>query len=119
MVRHQDQQSLVVVEMLKASGYTCIDTVTDLVNAIIHGGKLSSDWHISLIANSFKGKDKVIEHGNYRGLKLIEQVMKVKHCKQAYTSLGLQGYETTDAVSVVRQLQEKFMAKRKKLFHIC
>ena len=44
-----------VVEILKAGGDTCIDIVTDLVNAIIHGVKVSLDWQVSSIFSNFKG----------------------------------------------------------------
>ena len=48
------------------------------MNAIVHWEKVPSDWQVSSIVNNFKGKGKAIEHGNYRGLKLIEQqVIKV------------------------------------------
>ena len=66
-----------ITEMLKAAGDVYIDIVTDVMNAIIHGRKVPSDWQVSSIVNSFKGKGEAIERGSYRGLKLLEQVMKV------------------------------------------
>ena len=67
----------VVVEILKAIGDACIDIVTDLVNAIIHDGRVPSDCQVRSIVNSFKWKREAKEPGNYLGLKLLEQVMSV------------------------------------------
>lgn len=115
----------VVIEMLKAGGDACIDLVTDLVNAIIHDGEIPSDWQVSSIVNCFKGKGEAIERGNYRGLKLLEQVMKVVerivdqlireqvHIDDMQFGF-MKGRGTTDAIFIVRQLQEKFLAKKKK-----
>ena len=36
-----------------------------------------TDWQDSSIVNLYKGKEGSLNRGNYRGLKLIEQVMKV------------------------------------------
>ena len=44
---------------------SCELIVTDLVNAIIRGKNLASDWQVSSVVNSFKGKSEAIEHDNY------------------------------------------------------
>ena len=36
-----------------------------------------TDWQESFIVNLYNGKGDALNRGNYRGLKLIEQVMKV------------------------------------------
>ena len=73
------------------------------------------------------GEGRVAEgFGNYRGLKLIEQVMKV--LKRIVDGLSRQlvsiddsqfgfvpGRGTTDAIFAVRQLQEKYLAANKRL----
>ena len=56
--------SSMVAEILKAGGDNCTDIVTDLVNAIIHLGKVPSDWQVSSIVNSFKGKGKATKRGS-------------------------------------------------------
>ena len=45
--------------------------------AIIHNGKVLSDWEQSFIVCLYKGKGCTLERGNYRGLKSTEQVMTV------------------------------------------
>ena len=66
-----------VVEMIRAAGDTGISMIRDLTAAIIRGGKVHSDWQQSFIVCLYKGKGDAVEWGNYRGLKLTEQVMKV------------------------------------------
>ena len=40
-------------------------------------GKVPADWEQSLIVCLYKGKGDALDQGNYRGLKLTEQAMKV------------------------------------------
>ena len=54
----------VVAKTLKAAGESGINLVTVLVNAIISS------------INFYKDKGEALERGNYRGLKLLDQVMK-------------------------------------------
>ena len=51
--------------------------ICDLAAAIIHDGKVPSDWEQCFIVCLYKGKGDALERGNYRGLKLTEQVMKI------------------------------------------
>ena len=51
--------------------------IRDLAVAIIRDGKVPSDWEQSFIVCLYKGKEDALERGNYRGLKLTEQVMKI------------------------------------------
>ena len=68
----------IVVEMIKAAGDTGATTIRDLATAIIHDGKVRPDWEQSFIICLNKGKgDALVDRGNYRDLKLIEQAMKL------------------------------------------
>ena len=67
----------IVVEMIRAAGYMGASMIRDLAAAIIRDGKVPSDWEQSFIVCLYKGKGYALERGNYRGLKLTEQVMKV------------------------------------------
>ena len=67
----------IVVEMIRAAGDMGASMIRDLAAAIIHDGKVPSDWEQSFIVCLYKGKGDALERGNYRGLKLTEQVMKV------------------------------------------
>ena len=73
------------------------------------------------------GKGDALERGNYRGLKLTEQVMKileriVDSLIRELVSIDdsqfgfVPGRGTTDAIFVVRQLQEKYLAANKRLY---
>ena len=63
--------------MVKASGDTGIELITSLANQIMKDGVIPQDWQSSVIVNCFKGKSDALERGNYRGLKLVDQVMKL------------------------------------------
>ena len=121
--------SELTAEMLKASGELGVALVTDLINAIINESFIPEDWQRSVVVNIYKGKGDAMERGNYRGIKLLDQVMKVmerviegmirERVKIDDMQFGfIQGRGTTDAIFVVRQLQEKYLAKGKKLYYI-
>ena len=99
----------------------------DLAAAIISGGKVPSNWEQSFIICLYKDKGYALERGNYRGLKLTEQVMKVLErivdslIRQLVSNDNSQfgfvpGRGTTDAIFVWRQLQEKHIAPNKRLY---
>ena len=67
----------VVAEMLRASGDVSVQWVTDLCNKIVQEGKIPSDWRKSWIVKVYKGKGDALECGSYRGIKLLDHVMKV------------------------------------------
>ena len=70
----------IVVEMIKAAGDTGATMIRDLATctAIIRDGKVPTDWEQSFIVCFYKGKGDALERGNYRGLKLTEQAMKIQ-----------------------------------------
>ena len=113
--------------MIRAAGDMGASVISDLAAAIIRIGKVPSDLEQSFIVCLCKGKGDALERGNYRGLKLTEQVMKVlerivdgliRHVVSiANSQFGfVPGRRTTDAIFVVRQLQEKFLAANKRLY---
>ena len=117
--------SCIVVEMIRAAGDMGTSMIRDL--AIIRDGKVPSDWEQSFIVCLYKGKGDTLERGNYRGLKLTEQVMKILEriadglIRQLVSIDNSQfgfvpGRGTTDAIFVVRQLQEKYLAANKRLY---
>ena len=117
----------IVVEMIRAAGDMGASMIRDLAAAIICDGKVPSDWEQSFIVCLYKGKGDALERGNYRGLKLTEQVMKVLErivdglIRQVVSIDDSQfgfvpGRGTTDAIFVVRQLQEKSLAANKRLY---
>ena len=101
--------------------------IRDLTVAIIHDGKVPSDWEQSLIVCLYKGKGDALERGDFHGLKLTEHVMKILEgivdglIRQLVSIDNSQfgfipGRFTTDAIFVVRQLQEKYLAANKRLY---
>ena len=100
--------------------------IRDLAVAIIHDGKIPSDLEQSFIVSTWE-KGTHWKRGNYRGLKLTEQVMKILErivdglIRQLVSVDDSQfgfapGRGTTDAIFVVRQLQEKYLAANKRLY---
>ena len=117
----------IVMEMIRAAGDMGASIIRDLAAAIICDGKVPSDWEQSFIVCLYKGKGDALERGNYRGLKLTEQVMKVLErivdglIRQVVSIDDSQfgfvpGRGTTDAIFVVRHLQEKYLAANKRLY---
>ena len=89
--------------MLKPVGEAGAEKVPDLVENITSEGCIPTDWQESFIVNLYKGKVDALNRGNYRGLKLIEQVMKVlERVVEGFMS----GRGTTDAIFIVHQLQD-------------
>ena len=117
----------IVVEMIIAAGDMGTSMIPDLAAAIIRDGKVPSDWEQSFIVCLYKGKGDALEMGNYRGLKLTEQVTKVLErivgglIRQVVSIDDSQfsfvpGRGTTDAIFVIRQLQEKYLAANKRFY---
>ena len=67
----------IVVEMIQATGDMGTSMIRDLAVANIRDGKVPSDWEQSFIVCLYKEKGDALERGNYRCLKLTEQVMKI------------------------------------------
>ena len=67
----------IVVEMIKAAGDTGATMICHLATAIICDCKVTTDWEQSFIDCLYKGKDDALDRGNYRGLELTEQAMKI------------------------------------------
>ena len=64
--------------MLKAAGEDSVEAAREPVEAVFSNGTTPRDWEESVIINLFKGKGEALERGNYCGLKLIDQAMKLR-----------------------------------------
>ena len=117
----------IIAEMLKPLGEAGVAEVRDLIEDIISEGCIPIDWQESYIVNLYKGKGDALNRGNYRGLKLIEQTMKVlervvEGLIRQRVEIGemqcgfMSGRGTTDAIFIVRQLQKKHLAANKLLY---
>ena len=66
------------VEMIRAAGDIGASMIRDLAAAVVRDGKVPSDWeHAEFHCLPLQGIGDALERGNYRGLKLTEQVMKI------------------------------------------
>ena len=117
----------IVVEMVKAAGDTGATMIRDLATVIIHDDKVPTDWEQGFIVCLYMDKGDALDRGNYRGLKLTEQAIKILErivdglIRQVVSSddsdFGfVPGRGTTDAIFVVRQLQEKYLSVNKRLY---
>ena len=104
--------------MIKAGGDISTEMVHDLISDVIKEALIPDDWQESIIINCYKGKGDASDRGNYRGLKLIDHVMKIlervveklirsKININAMQFVFMPRRSTTDAIFILRQLQEK------------
>jgi hypothetical protein len=117
----------VVSEMLKSAGEDGVLWMTDLFNQIIAEGKVPADWRKSWIVTVYKGKGDALDCNSYRGIKILDQAMKVfekvieKRVRSQVTLDDMQfgfrpGKGTTDAIFIVRQIQERYIRKNKEVW---
>ena len=120
--------SEVVGEMLKAAGRKGVRMMTELCNQVVREGKIPSEWELSTLIPIYKGKGDPMECGSYRVVKLLEHGMKVlervmeRRLRRKVNIDNMQfgfmpGKGTVDAIFIVRQLQERFLEKKKDLFY--
>ena len=116
----------VVAEMLQGFGEVGISHMTDLFNGILDEYKISEDWNTNWILNCFKNKGEATDRGNYKGLKLLEHLMKVfekvieEEIRRQVSIDSMQfgfmpGRSTIDAIFIALQLQERYLGNKKKL----
>ena len=117
----------IISELLKAAGEEGIDLLRHLAETVFGSGQIPKDWEESIILNLYKGKGDALDRGNYRGLKLTDQVMKLlervldSFIRDMVDIDSMQfgfvpGRGTTDAIFIIRQLQEKYLAANKPLY---
>ena len=117
----------IIAEMLKAANEVGIALLTELTEVVFCNGVIPKDWLESFILNLYKGKGDALERGNYHGLKLTDQVMKLlervldSFIREMVYIDAIQfgfvpGCGTTDAILIIRQLQEKYIPANKPLY---
>ncbi len=116
----------VTSDLLRRAGIT--GELTRIFRSIVDEGESPEDWKNSITVPIYKGKGDALECGKYRGVRLLEhrilfekvleerlrKLMKVD-CQQFVFNPGRL---TTDAIFVMRQLQEKFSEEMKKPYHV-
>lgn len=99
-----------------------------MFRAIIDEGDIPEDWK-NMTVPIYKGKGDALECRKYRGIRLLEHGMKLfekvleerlrKLIKVDGQQFGFHpGRLTADAIFIMRQIQEKFSERKKKLFHV-
>ena len=117
----------VTAEMLKAAGTEGIELIRQLAERVFAGEPIPKEWEESIILNLYKGKGDALDRGNYRGLKLTDQVLKVleRVLDSAIRDMVdinemqfgfVPGKGTTDAIFMARQMQEKHHAVKKPVY---
>ena len=113
--------------MLKGAGEAGVDMITDLVNQITAEVVLPVEGEFStILINCYKRKSDSLKKGNYRGLKLTDQILKMaeriieKLIRQQVDIEAVQfgfmsGCATTNAIFILRQFQEKYLAKKRRI----
>ena len=119
----------IIAEMLRCNSPILKESLTRLTNDVIRDGKIPAEWDLSYIINCYKGKGDSMSCGNYRGLKLLDQGLKVfervietilrTHVNIDSMQFGfMPGRGTTDPIFILRQLHEKYMEKKKDLYFL-
>ena len=117
----------VIAEMFRSYSPALISSFAKLTTDIIREGKIPVEWDLSYIINCYKGKGDSMTCGNYRGLKLLDQGLKVverivegflrSHVNIDSMQFGfMPGRGTTDPIFIMRQLHEKYLGKGKDLY---
>ena len=117
----------VVIEMIKALEEEGIEWVWNLLKTCwVEEGK-PSDWEESEMVTLYKQKGDSMECENYRGIKLMEHILKLLErviegkLRKIIDIHGMQfgfmpGKSTIDAIFITRQVQEKFLEGNRKLY---
>ena len=67
----------IAVEMVKAAGPLAVRHISHLTN-IIKEEKIPEEWNLLYIINCHKAKGDALEKWNYRGLKMLDPVLKIQ-----------------------------------------
>ena len=119
----------VVSEMMKAAGVFGSRWMTDLIDNIVKEGCIPDDWRKTIVVTVYKGKGDPLVCGSYRAIKLLEHPMKVLErvlekrirCWVSIDNMQfgvMPGKGTTNAIFIMRRVQEKYQAKKKKLYYV-
>ena len=118
--------SWVSMEIINASGKVGIDVMMKLCQRVLDGKGMLENWKTSVMVLIYKVKGDVTKCSAYRGVKLLEHGMKIvarvleKRIRALVEVDDMQfgfmlGGGTTDALFIVRRMQEEYRVKDKKL----
>ena len=108
----------IVTEMFQLLGKEGIKWMTELLNKVLEDEVIPEDWQKSILVPIYKQKGDILECNNYRGIKLMEHIIKIyervldKRLREVIQVDEMQfefmpGRSTVDAIFIMRQKQEK------------
>ena len=83
--------SNIVSEMVKTAGEAGVDMIANLISQITLGVS-PAEWELGTIVDHYKRKGGTLERGNYRGLKLTDQILKID--ERVHKTTGGHGWDT-------------------------
>lgn len=118
----------VIAEMIMADEDLGVEWLTDLCNLIVAEGRIPDDWKYSVLMPVSEGKGESMECGGHRAVKLLEHAMIViehvfeRRIRESVKVDDMQfafrpGNGTADAIFAIRQIQEKYRSKGRKLYY--
>ena len=119
--------SEVTTEMIRSSGERGVKVMREICQRVMDGEGLPNDWKTSVVVPIYKGKGDVMSCGSYRGVKLLDHGLKIveRILERRVRSIievdemqcgFMPGKGTTDAIFILRRIQEEYRDKEKKLF---
>ena len=113
--------------MVVARGDVGTRVLMELCHRILDVKGMPEDWATSVAIPIFKGKGDIMSCGLYIGIKLLEHAMKInekvleKRLRKIVSIDDMQfsfmsGKGTINAVFILRQIHEEYLAKQKKLY---
>ena len=117
----------ITAEFWKHLGQAGIEWLLEMLKDIWAEGRVPEQWKRSEIVTIYKEKGGPLECGNYRvikylehGVKIVEKILekrlrKIINIDQMQFGFS-EGKGTTDAISIVRQVQKKMLEKDRKIY---
>ena len=116
-------------DILKSAGGVVLEQLTKVLKKVMTTEQPPNEWKESITIAIFKGKGDPLQCDKYRGLRLLEHSMKVwerildRRLKEVVrigdSQFGFTaGKSTTDAIYILRQMQQKHIEKKKNLYHV-
>ena len=119
-IRKVAEPSGVESEMVKTAEEVGVNMITELGNQVIVG-VIPTEWKLMKV-KCYDGKRDDLETGNCRRLKSTDQTLKLLkelsrrwyENRQILMQFGfMSGFSTANTISILRQLQGKYFAKKK------
>ena len=118
--------SEIITEIIVAGGRIAGEVVLQLCQRVLDGKGILDEWKISVVVPISKGKGDAMNCGSYRVLQSLEHAMKVieRMLERKIRALvdfdeaqfGFMPGKGTDALFLVRKLQEEHRAKDKRMY---